>query len=146
MNSALDRESDRVLRLSREMTQAYLDWGGPRHGDIQQGLYGDMIDFVNFRVETAQSCLDLIQQRRVADVLCLCRVLLEHYLLFMLMCRGRRFFRLLPLESLSNDDFAERLRREVRDWESKRAAGQPSASVCASTHVRSATSCTSSRV
>ncbi|ROO61533.1 hypothetical protein EDC02_3472 [Micromonospora sp. Llam0] len=67
-------------------------------GDIQQYMYTEILEFVNMRVETADSCLILIENRRIADCLGLCRALLENYLLLMLMCRGSKFFKIQPLE------------------------------------------------
>jgi hypothetical protein len=87
-------------------------------------LYGDIIDFVNFRVETADSCLALIDAHHVGDALGLTRSLLEHYLLFILMCRGDKYFQLQDLTSLSSKEYRERLATQIADWEKEREEGK----------------------
>src|SRR3954447_11112002 len=95
---ALDGEAQRVNTLVRNLLDEYVRWGRKiRHGDRQHISYGDAIDFVNFRMETAASCLDLITRGRVADALGLSRTVLENYLLFTLMCRGDKFFPVVDL-------------------------------------------------
>jgi hypothetical protein len=71
-----------------------------------------MFEFVNLRMETADSCLSLIEHEKIADSLGLSRSLLEHYLLFLLMCRGTKYFRLADLsgEHLTEGQFKARLR------------------------------------
>ncbi|MFD8611971.1 hypothetical protein [Streptomyces sp. NPDC059631] len=66
-----------------------------------------MIDFANFRMETADSCLKLIEAGHIGDALGLCRSLLEHYLLFMLICRGDKYFKIWDLSNKTPAEFAE---------------------------------------
>ena len=95
MADALAREIDRASKLARDQITEYAAWRGKiQYGREIHAIYGDVLDFVNFRVETADSCLLLLANRRVADALGLCRALLENHLLFMLMCRGTKFFQL----------------------------------------------------
>jgi hypothetical protein len=91
----VDGEIARVTALTRSMMRKYIAWGSKyQYAPNMNAIYGDMIDFVNFRMETAESCLLLIENSRVADALGLSRGLLENYLLFMLMCRGTKYFKL----------------------------------------------------
>ncbi len=88
------------------MISAYLGWFQEiQFAGIHNTVYNDMLEFVNFRVETIDSCLDLIAKDKIADSLGLSRAILENYLLLILMCRGRKFFRLQNLESKSPEDF-----------------------------------------
>lgn len=120
----LTREIDRVNQHTRTMIREYAAWGGKiRHGEVHYALYDEMLEFVNLRTETADSCLTLIENRKIADSLGLGRSLLEHYLLFMLMCRGHKYFQLQDLSNLSRGQFNERLRKEQAELEEKRAAG-----------------------
>jgi hypothetical protein len=107
------------------MIDAYVDWG-PRIkvGDVQQWMYNELIDFVNFRIETAETCLLLVQAERVADALGLCRSLLEHYLLLMLRCRGRKFFKLTDCSNLKEPEFKRHLADEQRKAEEARQRGE----------------------
>lgn len=85
------------------MLRAYLNWGGKiTTGEIGNWQYNELIDFVNFRMETAHACLYLIEHDKIADALGLCRALLENYLLFMLMCRGHKYFRLQDKKGLTD--------------------------------------------
>lgn len=95
------------------MIGAYLEWYDKiQIGDTYNTLYSEMIDYANFRIETADSCLDLIDKRKVADALGLSRSLLEHYLLLMLLCRGRKFFRLENLETKTPEEFAKHFEQQ----------------------------------
>src|ERR1700733_15207987 len=95
MPDTLPEAIDRASKLARKLVAEYVAWSGKiRNGKEGNTVYGDTLDFVNFRVETAASCLLLLDNRRVADALGLCRSLLENYLLFMLMSRGKIFFEL----------------------------------------------------
>lgn len=109
----LSQEIGRVNELTRAMLDEYVSWSGKiEYGQIQQALYSDMFDFVNFRMETADSCLLLMQQRKIADSLGLSRSLLEHYLLLMLMGRGHKYFRLQDLTDLTPGAFNERFEKQ----------------------------------
>jgi hypothetical protein len=102
----IGNEIRQVSAHSRAMFNEYLDWGGKmKVGEVQQWMYNEIIDFVNFRMETAHTCLQLIESGKIADALGLCRPLLEHYLLLRLMCRGRKYFRLEDKTELTTGDF-----------------------------------------
>lgn len=104
---SIEDEIQRVNERSRKMIGAYLEWSDKiQFGSTYNTMYSDIIDYANFRIETADSCLYLIGQRKAADALGLGRSLLEHYLLLMLLCRGRKFFRLENLESKTQEEFA----------------------------------------
>lgn len=123
--SAIAAEATRVTAHSRRMIEEYVTWGSKiRIGEIQQGMYDEILDFVNFRVETAASCLLLIEHRRLADALGLCRSLLENYLLLMLMCRGRKFFRLQSLEGKTTAEIKKALGDEQAKLAAAHEAGE----------------------
>ena len=107
------REIARVNQLTRAMLAEYVSWSSKlSYGETEHMLYGDMLEFVNLRMETADSCLLMIERRRVADSLALSRSLLEHYLLLMLMCRGRKYFRLQDLSALTKAQFKDRFEKQ----------------------------------
>lgn len=96
----------RALNSSHEMMHAYLGWFRKiQFAEVHNTVYNDMLEFANFRMETAHSCLSLIAIDKIADSLGLSRVLLENYLLLILMCRGRKYFQLQSLESKSSEEF-----------------------------------------
>ncbi|MFI7284710.1 hypothetical protein ACIBOV_31085 [Micromonospora chersina] len=106
------------------MLAEYVAWGEKiTVGQIQQGMYNDLIDFLNFRVETADTCLQLIERDRVADALGLSRSLLENYLLFMLMCRGRKFFKLQDRTDLTDGQFKAYLAEQQASLKVEQEAG-----------------------
>lgn len=122
---ALEGEIQRANSVAQNLLDEYVRWGRKiRHGDRQHISYGEAIDFVNFRMETAASCLDLISRGRVADALGLSRTLLENYLLFMLMCRGDKFFRVVDLTDKTNGEFKKVLAEQQAQLEVDRAAGK----------------------
>jgi hypothetical protein len=122
--ASLDAELRRVTGLVEDMVDRYTAWGDEiRVGEIHFTAYDDIIDFANFRIETAASAVELLRAGRVADALGLCRSLLENYLLLILMCRGRRFFRLKNLESKTPEEFAAILEAEKQAWQDERASG-----------------------
>lgn len=95
MPGTTSNEIMRAQQLARDLITEYVAWGGKiQYGQEQHLVYTETLDFVNFRVETADSCLLLLANGRVADALGLCRSLLENHLLFMLTCRGTKFFEL----------------------------------------------------
>jgi hypothetical protein len=95
MPHTLADEITRAKQLARDLITEYVDWRDKiRYGQEQPFEYMEALDFINFRVETADSCLLLLENQLVADALGLCRALLENHLLFMLMCRGTKFFQL----------------------------------------------------
>lgn len=125
MVQALAEETARVQRLARFLIDEYTAWGDKiRDGQEIQLMYRDILDFVNFRIETADSCLLLLGNRRVADALGLCRALLENYLLLMLMCRGTKFFVLEDLTDLSEGEFRRTVIEKQAEVAALRAAGE----------------------
>ncbi|MBK3645934.1 hypothetical protein [Streptomyces sp. MBT33] len=126
MSAVLDQEIQRVNSATRAMIDAYCQWNGKiETGEIEYSLYGDLLEFVNFRIETADSCLLLLEHNKVADSLGLCRPLLENYLIFMLMCRGHKFFQLQDLsgEALTEGQFKARVKEAQEELEKLKDAG-----------------------
>lgn len=121
----IEAEITRLCSLSRSLIDAYVGWNSKIiHGKTMFSLYGDVSDFVNFRVETVASCLDLIASRRIADCLGLCRSLLENYLLLKLLCRGEKYFQLQDLSNKNSTDLKTYLLEQQRDLEAKHEAGE----------------------
>ena len=121
----LENEIAGVTSRTRELLDAYVAWGSQKKtGDIYDATHGEVIDFVNFRMETVDSCLKLIEAGRVGDALGLCRSLLEHYLLFMLICRGEKYFKVWDLSNKTPEEFAEIFRERKQAWEQERADGK----------------------
>jgi hypothetical protein len=123
MNRAtlLEAELERTVRLAETQIDRYLEWpNSMRHGDVMHTIYGDMIDFVNFRVETATSAIELIRAGRVADSLALARGLLENYLLLILMTRGTKFFLLQHVESWDSNEFKNELAKARAEFEAQK--------------------------
>src|SRR5947209_3942066 len=107
------------------MIEAYEAWGSRiKVGEAQQYMYNELIDFVNFRIETAETCLLLIEGDRIADALGLCRSLLENYLLHMLRCRGYKYFRLADRTDLTESNFKAQLADEQRKNQEAQARGE----------------------
>lgn len=120
-DQAIDTEIVRVNNHSHSLLNEYMGWGQKiRLGQIDNTFYSDLIDFVNFRLETADTCLLLIEKQKIADALGLCRSLLENYMLLILMCRGHRYFLLENLEHQMPSEFTAYLARrqqELKDWQ-----------------------------
>jgi len=77
----IDAEIRDATAVARTLLDAYVAFGGQyRFGEVHQWAYSEILEFVNFRLETADSCLLLASQDRVGDALGLCRSLLENYL------------------------------------------------------------------
>lgn len=93
-------------------------------GEVSLATYMDIIDFVNFRMETADTCLSLIEQGRIGEALGLCRSLLEYLLLFQLICRGDKFFKVWDLSSKTPAEFTKIFKEEQAKLEEERAAGK----------------------
>ncbi|WP_454195790.1 hypothetical protein [Nocardia sp. Marseille-Q1738] len=108
-----EAEFKSINNHTRNLLKEYVKWG-PKItiADTQQLMYSELVDFVNFRMETADSCLLLSQSDRIADCLGLCRSLLENYLLFILMCRGRKTFQIRDCSHLTNGQFKVLLEEE----------------------------------
>jgi len=104
----IDAEIARVNAATRAMINEYAQWGDKIVYENGNTLYMDLLDFVNFRIETADSCLLLIEHSKIADSLGLTRSLFENYPLFMLMCRGRNFIQLQDMSSLTESDLQKR--------------------------------------
>jgi hypothetical protein len=91
----LDIEIDAAFAAVENMIGAYLELNDKRKtGEVHAMMYDDLIEFANFRLETATSVMLLAQNGKLADALGLCRSLLEHSLLLRLQCRGNRYFHL----------------------------------------------------
>jgi hypothetical protein len=93
-------------------------------GQVHNTMYTDIMDYVNFRMETADSCLSLVRIRRIADALGLCRSVLEHYLLLVLMSRGSKYFVLQDFTNLSEGQFKAQIEELQQHLAAERAAGQ----------------------
>jgi hypothetical protein len=123
----MDRVMDEVQSVNdytRALLAEYVAWGGKiKTGEIHQWMYNELIDFVNFRMETAHSCLQLIEQDRIADALGLSRSLLENYLLLILMCRGHKYFRLQDRTDLKEGEFKDYLLGQQEELKIKQEAG-----------------------
>jgi hypothetical protein len=122
----LEGEIARTTALAREMLDSYVKWGGHVEWSKETSLatYGDIIDFVNFRMETAETCVELVERGRIGDALGLCRSLLEYYLLFILVCRGDKYFRVWDLSDKTPEEFAEIFKKQKAAWEKERDAGK----------------------
>ena len=125
MGDRLDAEIDAANKLTRAMIAEYESWDAKiKVGETQFSVYNDMLDFVNMRLETVESCLLLIDNQKTADVLGLGRSLLENYLLFILMCRGKKLFKLRDMTSLKEPEFKTSLREEREKYAALRAEGK----------------------
>src|SRR3712207_3170753 len=123
----MEREIDAAVEMSHNLIASYVAWGERiKNPSTHSMMYGEILDFVNFRMETADSCLGLISNRKIADSLGLSRSLLENYLLLMLMCRGRKYFQLQDLSAKTPQEFAAYLKQQQDDLEARRAAGDTS--------------------
>jgi hypothetical protein len=111
-------EVGRASKLARAIISEYAAWSDKvRYGDELHDVYRQVFDFLNFRVETADSCLLLLDNRRVGDALGLCRSLLEHHLLFMLTCRGTKFFVAQDLSNQTESEFKRTLAAKQAELE-----------------------------
>src|SRR5260221_12411698 len=123
-DQALDTEIARVNKHSHNLLNEYVEWDQKiKSGQIENTLYGDLIDFVNFRLETVDTCLMLIEKERIADALVLCRSILENYMLLMLMCRGHRYFLLQNLVDKTNAEFNAYFLAQQQELERRQQAG-----------------------
>ncbi len=91
----MDKEIETAKENLAELLEEYQAWSSK----IVQGTTGhsqffELTDFVNFRMETVDTCRLLLENDKVADTLALNRSLLENYLLLILMCRGTKYIRL----------------------------------------------------
>ncbi|MGW4421952.1 hypothetical protein [Streptosporangium sp. NPDC004631] len=112
-DAKMDAEIQRVLGAIEQMLHEYAVWGERiQWGEVHFAFYSDLLDFCNFRMETAQDCLALIKAGRISGALGLNRSLLENYLLFTLMCRGTKYYRLADHSSLSEPEFKVKLKEE----------------------------------
>jgi hypothetical protein len=126
--ASIDDEIQQAIGASCSLIQAYLSWFSKiRIGAESNMVYRDLLEFVNFRVETADSCLHLIENKKIADSLGLCRGLFENYMLLILMCRGRKYFRVENQESKNPEEFAAYLAKQQAELERLRANGEADA-------------------
>jgi hypothetical protein len=126
-DQALDTEIARVNKHSYNLLNEYVEWGQKiKSGQTENTLYGDLIDFVNFRLETVDTCLLLIEKEKIADALGLCRSILENYMLLMLMCRGHKLFRLQNLEDKTPAEFNAYFLARQQELEKRQKAGNES--------------------
>ena len=119
-----DEEIQRLTSLSREMIAEYVSWGSKIKVKSLSSVFMDITDFVNFRMETVESCLELIKSGKIADALGLCRSLLEHYLLLQLLCRGDKYFQLQSLQSKTPTEINEYLAEQQEDLAKKHENGE----------------------
>jgi hypothetical protein len=106
------------------MITEYVGWRDKIvYGQELHAVYMETLDFVNFRIETADSCLLLLENQKVADALGLCRALFENYLLLMLMCRGTKLFELQDLSSGTEGEFKRALAGKQAELGTLQAAG-----------------------
>jgi hypothetical protein len=125
MSNTMTDEIMRAKQIARAMIDEYIAWRGKfQYGQEQHVMYMETLDFVNFRVETADSCLLLIDNGRIADALGLSRSLFENYLLLMLTCRGTKFFRLEDLSNLSEGEFKKSLAAKQAELQQLQAEGK----------------------
>lgn len=103
------------------MIDEYVAWRNKIVYENYNTMYGDLLDFVNFRMETADSCLLLIEDRHIADSLGLSRSLFENYLLLMLMCRGNKYFLLQDFTNLTPAQFKIRFREKEAELAEQQA-------------------------
>lgn len=121
---AVDAEIKRVIAYTQQLITAYQTVGDELTYNLASTFYMDAFGFVNFRVETACSCLLLIENSLVADALGLGRSLFEHYLLFILMCRGRKLIKLEDLSDLSGAQFKAKLKERQAETAKAREEGR----------------------
>lgn len=108
----MDNEINAARHDLEELLGKYKSWSGEiTQGHTGHSQYVELIDFVNFRMETVDSCRILLGSGRIADTLGLNRSLLENYLLHILMCRGTKYIRLgnfrpdsRPIDEILNDE------------------------------------------
>lgn len=120
----IDAEIARVSALTRAMIAEYETWGDKITYNDGNSLYMDLLSFVNLRLETAESCLLLIENKKVADSLGLSRSLLENYLLLMLMCRGTKYIQLQDRTSLTEGRFKAELREKQDELQQRKEQGE----------------------
>lgn len=123
----IEQEIARVRSLTRDLLAGYVAWGPElKYGDTYQAVYGDVFDFVNFRMESVESCLTLLDDSKVSDSLALCRSLLENYMVFALICRGRKYVMVQDLTSLDTEKFKEELAKAEAAWQKSATDGTTS--------------------
>lgn len=91
----LDREIDKVVYSLQQLLMEYTNLGSKvKTGEVHNTYFDEIFEFVNLRMESVDSAKTLLEIGRVSDALSLCRPLLEQYLLFKLICRGHKYYRL----------------------------------------------------
>ena len=69
MSQGIDGEIERVNALTRAMLTEYEAWDSKiKVGEIQFAAYNEMLDFVNMRMETVESCLLLVENQKIAEI------------------------------------------------------------------------------
>ena len=125
MSRTIDEEIEYARDAVSKMLDAYKSWNlHIKHGKVSGGIYGEIVDYVNFRIETAESCLLLIENNKVADALGLCRSILEHFMLLRLMCRGTRYYQLEDLTSKSPTQISILLKERQDSLKKQHANGE----------------------
>lgn len=126
--ASIDDEIKHAVDMANDLMREYVAWHQKiQTGEIGNMAYSDIFEFTNFRMETASSCLLLIENMKVADALGLCRALLENYMLLILMCRGTKYFKIENLESKSPEQFAAYLKEQQTKLEELRERGEADA-------------------
>ena len=120
----VDAETGRVIAYTQRLIKAYQSVADELSYNTASTFYMDAFGFVNFRIETACSCLLLVENNLVADALGLGRSLFEHYLLFILMCRGRKLIKLQDLSSLTGAEFKAKLAERQAEAAKAREEGK----------------------
>jgi len=96
---SIDTEINELNGQVNELLHMYGTWSNNfEYGAKAYDAYYKLVDFANFRMETVSSCLELIGNDKIADSFTLERTLLENYLLFLLMCRGHKYFQVRSLK------------------------------------------------
>jgi hypothetical protein len=124
MTRTIDEEIQRVRTAVEKMITAYKAWGPLIKWKASSNVYQDMAEYVNFRIETAESCLLLLENHRVADALGLSRSILEHFMLLRLMCRGTRYYQLQYLEKLKPAEIETFLKERQEELETDHKQGK----------------------
>ncbi len=119
MTCQIDGLTADALSTVKELLGAYTRLSGQtKVGKAHQIMYGEILEFVNFRMETIETCTVLVEQRRIADALGLSRSVLEHALLLKLLCRGNRYFELTTFQNLTDSAF----KTKAAEWMTQHAA------------------------
>lgn len=123
--SPIEKEIERIDGLGRELLSLWAKWGDQiEWGREYNTYYGDTIRFVNFRMETVETCLNLVKMGKIPDALGLCRALLENLLLLRLLCAGTKFYRVEELTGAEAARPAEALQQRREELAEAHAKGE----------------------